>query len=541
MRKVFTEEELNSIDNLTVARLMISSLQEQLVTMESKMDEILEQMALLKNNRFGRKTEKLDDIDGQLSLFGDFNEAEAATDESDTQEPEVEEVITVTRVKKKGKRDEDLAGFPEEPFTHDIPKTELDRMFGEGGWKSLPDETYKRLRVEPAVYTVEVHTVKVYASLDGECVVRGNRPKDLLRNSILTESLAATIFNAKFSNGLPVERISKEYERNNINISKQVMCNWIIQCSNRYLRRLYDRMRVKLMTSYHVVQADETVCYVTKDGRPANAESRMWVYRSGAKYKEHPIILFDYQKTRKAENLLEFTKDFNGILLSDAYVAYDVLARKNPNVISAFCWIHARRFFANALKALDKNSKESATETIAYKAIKKIANIYHVDNTLSELDSDTRRTKRQELVKPLVEDYFAWLEMLQASGAMHNGQTLKGINYSLNHKDGLMIFLEDGDVPLDNNATESALRPFCTHRKTWKLIDTISGAQASAVAYSIVETAKANKLNPFRYLEHILRVLADHKDDEDDSFLDSILPWSEELPESCKTKTILKK
>lgn len=541
MRKVFTEEELNSIDNLTVARMMISSLQEQLVSMESKMDEILEQMNLLKNNRFGRKTEKLDDIEGQLSLFGDFNEAEASVDENDTSEPEMEEIITVKRVKKKGKRDEDLAGLPEEIFTHDISEDRLNAMFGAGGWKSLPDETYKRLRVKPAVYTVEVHTVKVYASRDGEYVVRGDRPKDLLRNSILTESLAATIFNAKFSNGLPVERISKEYARNNINISKQVMCNWIIQCSKRYLWRLFERMRMYLMTSYHVVQADETSCYVTKDGRPANAESRMWVYRSGARYKEHPIILFDYQKTRKAEHLLEFTKDFKGVLLSDAYVAYDVLARKNPNVITANCWIHARRFFANALKALDKASRESAQETIAYKAIKKIANIYHVDNTLSDLDSGSRKVKRQELVRPLVEDYFAWLEMLQSSGAMYNGQTLQGINYSLNHKEGLMTFLDDGDVPLDNNATESALRPFCTHRKTWKLIDTISGAQASAIAYSIVETAKANKLNPFRYLEHVLRVLADHQDDEDDSFLDSILPWSEELPEICRTKTILKK
>ena len=148
-----------------------------------------------------------------------------------------------------------------------------------------------------------------------------------------------------------------------------------------------------------------------------------------------------------------------------------------------------------------------------------------------------RKMYRQANIRPLVEAFFAWAKEIQIKNQLSRGKTLDGINYCINQEVSLKAFLEDGDIPMDNNTTESALRSFCLHKHTWKLIDSLDGANASAIIYSITETAKANNLNPFRYLEHVLTVLKDHQDDREYSFIDDILPWSEKLPAICRSKT----
>ncbi len=136
-----------------------------------------------------------------------------------------------------------------------------------------------------------------------------------------------------------------------------------------------------------------------------------------------------------------------------------------------------------------------------------------------------------------MEAFFAWAKEIKESGRLIKGKTLEGINYCINQEEALKVFLDDGEVPLDNNATEGALRSFCLHKHAWKLIDSLDGANASAIIYSITETAKANNLNPFRYLEHVLTVMKDHQEDTDYRFMEGLLPWSEQLPEICRSKT----
>lgn len=140
-------------------------------------------------------------------------------------------------------------------------------------------------------------------------------------------------------------------------------------------------------------------------------------------------------------------------------------------------------------------------------------------------------------MKPLVESFFAWAKEVRDQNSLSKTKTLEGLNYCLNHEKNLKEFLNDGDLPLDNNATEAALRTFCVHKHTWRLIDTIDGAKASAIVYSLTETAKANNLNPFRYLEFLLTELMEHQDDTDREFLKDLLPWSDQIPEICKIKT----
>ena len=168
---------------------------------------------------------------------------------------------------------------------------------------------------------------------------------------------------------------------------------------------------------------------------------------------------------------------------------------------------------------------------MAYEALKRIGAIYHLDNQLSDLEPDDRKKQRQITVKPLVEAFFAWAKEVESAGRLPKGKTLEGVNYCIKQEEALKVFLNDGEVPLDNNATEGALRSFCLHKHAWKLIDSIDGAKSSAIIYSITETAKANNLNPFRYLDHVLTVLKDHQDDTDYSFIEELLPWSEQLPE----------
>ncbi len=314
------------------------------------------------------------------------------------------------------------------------------------------------------------------------------------------------------------------------------MANWMIQCADRYLGPLYGYLHNRIYC-FHVLQADETPVRVSKDGRPANSKSYMWVCRTGKGYGDTPIILYEYQKPRKADHPRKFLKGFTGTVVCDGYSTYRKLDRESETIIFAECWTHARRYFADALKVLPKKDHQVAKDTVAYEAIKRIGAIYHLDNQLADLKPDDRKKQRQINLKPLVEAFFAWAKEIQISGRLTKGKTLEGINHCINQEEALKVFLDDGEAPLDNNATEGALRSFCLHKHTWKLIDSIDSAQSSAIIYSITETAKANHLNPFRYLEYILTVMKDHQEDTDYRFLEELLPWSEQLPEICRNKT----
>lgn len=407
MAKKYTVDELNSLI-ADALKLIILSMQDQLEQLNQNMERLIEQIAAANNQRYGRSSEKMEVIDGQLSLEFIFNEAEALTETLYVVEPEE-------------KRNE---------------------VFGAGGWKQLPDEVYKRVRVEPAVYTVEEHHVAVYAGKDNQTIVKADRPKSLLRNSIATPSLVASVYNAKYVNGMPLDRIHKEYLRNDIHISKQVLANWVIQCAERYLGIMFDYLQKELLT-FRILQADETPVFVTKDGRPANSKSFMWVYRTGKCYTDTPIILYEYQKTRNAEHPKEFLRDFHGTLVTDAYSVYDSLDRKNPDIIFAGCWAHGRRRFAEAVKAIPKGKRESARETIAYQALKQIAAIYHQDNGLSDLTAEQRKQERQLTVKPLVESFFAWAKEVRDQNSLSKTKTLEGLKYCLNHEKNLKEFLKN--------------------------------------------------------------------------------------------------
>ncbi len=497
MCQKFTPDELNSMDH-EAKNEVIYRMQDRLDKLEHDYENLIEQIRLASQQRFGRHTEKLDDIAGQLSFF---NEAETCCDEQKP-EPSIDEVIDGSlkkprKPKKKGQREEGLKDFPQEEVPHDVPEEKLIAAFGEGNYKSMPDEICWQLRFEPARWIAEKHVIKVYVGTDGlhqDEFLRGDHPNTLFRGSIATASLEAAVINAKYVNSNPLDRVSRDFKANGLNLSKQTMSNWTVWAAERYFQPVYGLMK-KSQLSAHVNQCDETPLEVIHDGRPAGSKSYMWVHLTDELSPVPKIVVYEYQKTRHSDHPKEYYKDFRGVLMTDGLEQYHKLAREQEGIINANCLAHARRHFANAIKAMGKGNQEAVKSSAAYKALVRIGGIYKLEETLKDLSPEERLKERQSSIKPLVEEYFAWVKETLAGGTvLPKSETARSLQYSVNQEEYLKVFLTDGEVPIDNSASERALRNFTIGRKNWMTINTIRGAQASAVIYSITETARANNL-----------------------------------------------
>lgn len=527
-----TREKLNNLDKDILITLLLG-MQDQLAKQTASIEKLTEQIALMNTRAFAKKSEKNLTESNQLNFFDEiFNEVEGIFSPQICVEPEMDTVIVPTHIrrKRKGKLDEDLVGFPVKLVEHTLSEEELSEYFPEG-YSQLPDEVYKKLELIPATFEVHEHHIAVYKGKNGR-IVKGKHPKEMLDNSIATPSLVAAVINSKYTNSIPLYRQEQEFYRNDVNISRQTMANWVITVAERYISLVYDRIKEEILNS-PVIHADETPVMVTKDGREGMHKNYMWVYRSGTMCKAKQAVLYDYQKTRKADAPDEFLRGFNGKLVCDGYQVYHSLEnRSDVHFEVAGCWTHARRPFAQIVKSL---GEDKAAGTVASEALVQIQNIYHTDNSLLKLPPSERMKRRKKLVKPLVDCFFSWCKE-SIHRVPQSSETAKGIQYCLNQEKYLRVFLTDPQIPLDNNLAEQSIRPFCVGKKNWKLIDTVHGAKASAILYSIVETAKANGLNIYQYFRFLLTEIPGHMDDTNLEFVDDILPWSEKLPEICRKK-----
>ena len=535
----YTEEQLNKLDKELLIQLFLGlqdqmeELTKQTQALNDKMQLMMEQIALSNKSRFGRSSEKMTDpgqirfmeVDGKIVFF---NEAEAVCDLT-APEPDDLEIKASKKKKQTGKKNEDLSGIPVQRIDHYMTEEELTAEFGEKGWKQLPDAISRCYRFVPAKVEVEEHHIGVYASKTDEHMVKAPHPKNLLRGSLVSPSLAAAVINGKYVNAVPLYRLEKEFERYGLAITRQNMANWMIRLGESYLAVMYDYLH-RLLYRYHVIQADETPVLVNKDGRPAGSKSWMWVYRSGFMYPEKQIILYEYQKTRNASHPREFLKDYSGICVTDGYQVYHTLEKEKEDLKIAGCWVYCRRKFHDALEVIPKDLRK---QSVLYLIMNQIRAIYREEGKLSGLSSDERTARRQLVVKPLVDAFFAYLKQ-NSDRVPKSGKTKEAFTYALNQERYLRVFLENGDVPMDNNASERAIRGFCIGKKNWEMIDTVNGATSSVTIYSIAETAKANQLKPYEYFEYLLTEIPKHMDDKNSNFLEELLPWSETLPENIR-------
>lgn len=532
----YTEEQLNKLDKELLVQLFLGlqdqmeELTKQTQALNDKMQLMMEQLVLSKKSRFGRSSEKMAgpgqirfmEVDGEIVFF---NEAEAVCD-LDAPEPDSLEPQQPKKKKQAGKREADLAGLPVRRIDHYLSEKELAAEFGEKGWKQLPDAISRCYRFVPAKVEVEEHHVGVYSSKTDDRMVKAPHPKKLLPGSLVSPSLAAAVLNGKYVNAVPLYRLEKEFERYGLAITRQNMANWVIRLGESCFGPLYDYLHT-LLYRYPVIQADETPVLVNKDDRPAGSKSWMWVYRSGCLYQKEQVILYEYQKTWNASHPRKFLKDYNGICVTDGYQVYHTLEKEKEDLKTAGCWVHCRRKFEEALEVIPKELRKQSVLDLLMNQIRAI---YREEGKLSGFSADERVEKRQLVVKPLVDAFFAYVK--QNSGRVpKSGKAREAFTYALNQEPYLRVFLENGDVPMDNNASERAIRGFCIGKKNWEMIDTVHGASASAIIYSISETAKANGLKPYEYFEYLLTEIPKHQDESSTDFLADLLPWSEKLPE----------
>lgn len=535
----FTEEQLNTLDKSFIVNLFLQlqdqndKLSGEVQELNKKMEVLIEQITLANKNRFGRSSEKTMDIsqicfmevDGTIVFF---NEAEAISD-LDAEEPDTLENKPARKPKTVGKKEADIKDLPVNIINHYLTDEELVAEFGENGWKQLPDAISKRYRFIPAKVEIDEHHVGVYASKTDDRIIKADHPKALLHGSLVSPTIAAAIMNGKYVNAVPLYRLEQEFSRYGLTITRQNMANWMIRLGESYLAVLYDYLHQKLY-NYHVIQADETPVLVNRDGRSAGSKSYMWVYRSGHLYTDKQIVLYDYHKTRNSSHPREFLSNYSGICVTDGYQVYHTIEKECEDLQIAGCWVHARRKFDEALTVIPKAHRNKSD---AFLVIKQIQAIYREEGKLNELSSEERLTQRQLVIKPLVDALFAYLKKMEPTVAA-SGQLRKAYTYILNQEKYLRVFLEDGEVPIDNNASERAIRGFCIGKKNWQMIDTINGAHSSAIIYSIAETAKANSLKPYDYFVYLLEEIPKHMDQEDRTFLEDLLPWSEKLPEEIR-------
>lgn len=545
----FSDEQLNNL-NKEALIILVSSLQEQLDSMQSQLDRanvmlsdnnrqielLTEQIRIMNQRHFGRKSESsLNEIDGQLSLFDGFNEAEFLKNPN-TPEPEITQVVisSYTRSRSKGKREEDLEGLPARIIEHKLSDEELAEKFPEG-YKELPEEVYKRLHIIPETFIVDEHHIHVYASKKNTgTIIRAPRPADLFRNSIATPSLLASIINGKYVNALPLERQSKAFKCNGINLSTNTMANWVINGSENYLSLIYDRLH-ELIYDNKVIHADETPAKVMRieGNKIANGKKTyMWVYRNRPSKRSHPIVLYDWQPSRKADHPREFLKDFSGTVVTDGYQVYHKLGDERPDLNIAGCWIHTRRPYAEFIKSI---GKDTAKGSIAQEAYDMITEIMHIDNDYDDLSPTDRKKQRQQHLKEKVDDYFTWVKH-KYTQVTHNSTIGRALAYSINQEKYLRKFLSDGNIPMDNNYAEQAIRPFTLGRKNFVIIESDNGAKASAILYSLSETAKANYINTYKYFELLLTEIPQHMEDKDLRFLDDLMPWSPRVQKECPSR-----
>lgn len=537
-----TEEQLNQVpkDVLVSMYLQLTETMKQVVTQNNQLlrqvSSLEEKIDILNQRHFGRKTEKASEIDDlQLSFNFDvdnaLNEAEYILDSAVNEEfePDVTQPAR-KRSKRKGKRKADLQYLETTIDDHIISKEKLDEYFPHG-YDELKPNIYYTVEYTPAKFIEHEHRVFKYAGKRGEGIRVADAPEKLLPNSILTPSLAAAVFCSKYLNAVPLARLAEDFERLDINISRQTLANWMIMISDRYLETIYRRMHQEILTS-KLIHCDETPFKLVVPDKKPNSKAYMWVYHSMETYGSHPIFIYEYQDGRSSNMPREFLKDYKGILVTDGYQVYHKIADERPDELKvAGCWAHCKRKFDDVLKALKSTNPKGA---ISAEAHKRIAAIYHVDNMYKTASTEERLDNRQKSVKPLVDAFFNWLQSIDTTFLDKSGELYGAIRYALNQEPYLRAFLDDPIIPLDNNDAERSIKKFCVGKHSWHIIASRRGARASAILYSLAETSKANGLKPYEYFKYLLESMLTHLDDKPSDYIDDLLPWSEKLPEYCR-------
>jgi transposase len=502
---------------------VITELQQQLAAQEASLRkrdnyiQILEE--LLRHKRIQQFAASSEKQPNQIALF-DEAELEAEIDTLRDQLPDdVEEEDAPRSSRKRRQR-----GFSDKLLRERIELTLSDEEKA-GATKTFFTKVKEELRFIPAQLTVlEYWQEKAVFAQDGEeRIVAASRPVHPLGKCIATTSLLAYLITSKYADGLPLYRLENMLARLGHDVSRTSMAHWIIRLDDVF-KPLINLVR-ETQNGSDYLQADETRIQVLKeDGKTAQSDKWMWVTRGGP--PGQPSVLFEYDPSRGGKVPVRLLDDFTGILQADGYSGYGQVCRGNK-LTRIGCWDHARRKFVEASRAAPAKGKKREPSK-ADVALSHIRKLYLIETAARDLSDAERFRVRQEKSLPLLKTLKTWLEA-NVGKVMKGSLTRKAMDYTLNQWDYLIGYCERGDLQISNVLAENAIRPFALGRKAWLFADTTQGARASATCYSLIETAKANGLEPSAYIHHVLEHIA-----EADTVgkLEALLPWNTELPAS---------
>ena len=497
---------------------MLSSAQKLAKDKDGQIEHLREQVALLTQRLFGRKSEQTADPDSpQQDMFNEVEDLTEAEPEAPAAEAE-EEVVAL--VKRRGKRKPLPAELPRVEVIHELPEHELTCACG-CRKQVIGEETSEQLDIIPMQIRVIKHIRKTYACKGCETApVTADKPAQLIEKSLASPSVLAMLLSTKYVDGTPLYRFEKVLHRHGIDIPRQTLARWVIQCT-AHLQPLLNLMRDQLL-EHPVLHCDETRVQVLKEpGREPSSQSWMWVQTGGP--PDRPLILFDYTTSRAQDVPLRLLAGYRGYLMTDDYAGYNAVAAQ-AGVERLACWAHARRKFIEAQKVQPKGKTGRADM-----ALNLINKLYGIERDFKEASAENRHQGRQQHSLPILAQLHSWLEKTQPQVTAQNALG-KAVNYLASNWSRLERYVEAGHLPIDNNRAENAIRPFVIGRKNWLFSDTPKGATASAQIYSLIETAKANGQEPYAYLRHILERLPQATSVEG---YEALLPWN------CKPATPL--
>ena len=500
----------------------LKSLKEHCSELETQVKWLMEQLKINNKKTYGSKSEQSEYIYEQLSLL--HNEAELY---SDVEAKEEVKVASHTRKKKEATLDKLPENIKTVVVEHTLPEEEKVCPNCNEQLEVIGKEVKKTLKIKPAEVIIQEDVYYTYACKNCEKngietpIVKTPQEKPVIKGSFASPEAVAHIMTQKFVIYSPLYRQEQDLKRQGVELTRQTMSNWILKASQLWLEPIYEKLR-ELLIKEEVIHADETTLQVLKTKeKPTPKKAYMWLYRTSG-CSEKNIVLYDYKPNRKIENAENFLEGFNGYIHADGYQGYHKLG---DNFTVVGCWAHCRRKFAEALEMISKDERANSTAGIALDYCNQL---YAIEKEIADKSYEEILKVRQEKSKPILDAFLCWAEKQSIAFKSKLGGAF---TYLKNNEKYLRRYLEDGRLEIDNNRAERSIKPFVMGRKNFLFANTESGATGSAVMYSIIETAKENNLNPFRYLTYIFKKFPNIKENET---ADILLPRN--APEECKVK-----
>jgi len=488
-------------DLVTAQAARIAELEQQNAHQSARIVTLQEQLNLALARRFAARSERLSP--DQIRLFDEaesealaHGETQAGVEDEDADD----DIDVPAHRRRRGKRKALPESLPRVEIRHELPEDERCCTHDGRPLQAIGEVVSEQLDIIPATIQVLRHVRVQYACDCGQCIKTAPLPPQPIPKSNASPGLLAHITVSKYQDALPLYRQETILQRIGVDIPRSTLSQWMIKAGT-LVQPLINLMRDQLL-AYDVLQMDETTVQVLKEaGRRAQSQSYLWVQRGGP--PEQPVILFDYDPSRGQAVPLRLLEGFRGYLQTDGYEGYNAVVA-SQELTHIGCWAHVRRKFHEAVQAQGKQTKKKAKAGggKAQQGLVLIQKLYQVERLARDRSPAERQALRQEKAAPILEQLHAWL-LKSLPGVPPKTATGKALTYLSNEWDKLQVYLEDGRLEIDNNRAENAIRPFVVGRKNFLFSDSVGGVKASANLYSLIETAKANGLEPYAYLRKV--------------------------------------